>query len=160
MSRGRKKNATTKDRCCAPQKRPRQHKTMSLGPRPQKAAAMTHQCLAAAKKKRRQRIDVACPKKGPRQHKTMSHGPKGRTDETPTSRGLKKKGHDDEAGTPRLRKGPRQRFAGDESPTRAASKPCCNKPKSYFKYFSEIVIRFITQSGKKTAFPGSTKLLN
>jgi len=158
MSRGRKKTATTKDRCCAPQKRPRQHKTMSLGPK--RLRQRLTNVSRPQKKTRRQRIDVACPKKGPRQHKTMSHGPKGRTDETPTSRGLKKKGHDDEAGTPRLRKGPRQRFAGDESPTRAASKPCCNKPKSYFKYFSEIVIRFIMQSGKKTAFPGSTKLLN
>jgi len=89
MSRGRKKNRDDEGLMLrAPKKAATTQNNVA---QPQKAAATTHQCLAPQKKTRRQRIDVACPKKGPRQHKTMSHGPKGRTDETPTSRGLKKK---------------------------------------------------------------------
>jgi len=128
--------------------------------RPQKAAATTHQCLAAAKKNATTKDRCRVPQKRTAATQNNVARPKRPYRRNTNVARPQKKGHDDEAGTPRLRKGPRQRFAGDESPTRAASKPCCNKPKSYFKYFSEIVIRFITQSGKKTAFPGSTKLLN
>ena len=44
---------------------------------PQEAAPTKPQCLAAAKKPRRRRIDVAHPKKGPRQRKQCHAAPKG-----------------------------------------------------------------------------------
>ena len=196
MSRGRKKSRDDEGSMSRTQKKDRG--SANNVTQPQKAAKKP-QCLAAAKKPPRRRIDVARPKKGQGNTKQCRAAPKGRSDESPMSRTAKKRRDDkgsmsrapkkDRGKTKQCRTAPKGR--ADKTPTSRPQKkttttklecrgiavpffrcshkpkknyhfwkPCCNKPKSYFKYFSQIVIRFITQSGKKTAFPGSTKLLN
>jgi len=128
--------------------------------RPQKAAATNHQCLAPQKKDATTKDRCRVP---PRRTAAKQNNVAQAVPTKHQRRGLKKKPMTTKKLECRRARGiavPFFRCSHKPKKNYHFWKPCCNKPKSYFKYFSQIVIRFITQSGKKTAFPGSTKLLN
>jgi len=115
MSRGRKKSRDDEGSMSRTQKKDRG--SANNVTQPQKAAKKP-QCLAAAKKPPRRRIDVARPKKGQGNTKQCRAAPKGRSDESPMSRTAKKR-RDDKGSMLRQNKtmshGPKGR--ADKTPT-------------------------------------------
>jgi len=117
MSRGRKKSRDDEGSMSRTQKKDRG--SANNVTRPQKAAKKP-QYLAAAKKPRRRRIDVARPKKGQGNTKQCRAAPKGRGDESPMSRDRKKKTRRQRIDVACPQEGPRQNKTMSHGPKR----PC------------------------------------
>jgi len=117
MSRGRKKSRDDEGSMSRTQKKDRG--SANNVTQPQKAAKKP-QCLAAAKKPPRRRIDVARPKKGQGNTKQCRAAPKGHGDESPMSRDRKKKTRRQRIDVACPQEGPQQNKTMSHGPKR----PC------------------------------------